>query len=63
MNGKKDKNVTSIERTQKNKTANKMGVRKNNLEAGKEYVNTAGKLVSPNVFVDTPCGTKTDTFF
>jgi hypothetical protein len=54
MNGTKDKNETAIERTQKNKNANKKVVRKHELEAGEEYVSTAGKLIPPKVFVDTP---------
>jgi hypothetical protein len=55
MNGTKYKNETEIERTQKNKNSNKKVVRKHKLEAGEEYVSTAGKLVTPKVFVDTPC--------
>jgi hypothetical protein len=55
MNGTKDKNETAIKRTQKNKNANKKVVRKHKLEAGEEYVSTAGQLVAPKVFVDTPC--------
>jgi hypothetical protein len=55
MNGTKDKNETAIERTQKNKNANKKAVRKHKLEVGEEYVSTSGKLVLPKVFVDTPC--------
>jgi hypothetical protein len=51
----KTKNETAIERTQKNKNANKKVVRKHKLEAGEEYVSTAGKLIPPKVFVDTPC--------
>jgi hypothetical protein len=53
MIGTKDKNETAIERTQKNKNAYKKVVRKHKLEAGEEYVSTAGKLVTPKVFVDT----------
>jgi hypothetical protein len=53
MNGTKEKNETAIERTQKNKNANKKAVRKHKLEAGEVYVSTAGKLVLPKVFVDT----------
>jgi hypothetical protein len=31
-----------------------MVVRKHKLEAGEEYVSTAGKLIPPKLFVDTP---------
>jgi hypothetical protein len=51
----KRQNETAIERTQKNTNANKKVVRKHKLEAGEEYVSTAGKLIPPKVFVDTPC--------
>jgi hypothetical protein len=54
MNCTKDKNETVIERTQMNKNANKKVVRKLKLEAGEEYVSTAGKLIPPKIFVDTP---------
>jgi hypothetical protein len=55
MNGTNPKNETAVQRLQKNKVVNKKVVRKRKLEAGKEYVSTAGKLVPPKVFVDTPC--------
>jgi hypothetical protein len=55
MNGTIDKNETAVERTQKNKNANKKVVRKHKLEATEEFVSTAGKLLPPKVFVDSPC--------
>jgi hypothetical protein len=49
----KDRNETrKIERTQKNKNANKKVVRKRKLPAGK--VSITEKLVPPNVFIYTP---------
>jgi hypothetical protein len=50
----KDKNETAVERTQKNKNANKKVVQKCKLPSGKECASITEKLVPPNVFVCTP---------